>query len=40
MKTMEKLVLLMLFEKAFVEKRRKSDLKIDLAACKPVSFEA
>jgi hypothetical protein len=35
---MEKLVLLMLFEKAFVGGRTKSDLKVDLAACKPFSL--
>jgi hypothetical protein len=37
---MEKLVLLMLFEKAFVERKIKSDLMVDLAACKPLPFEA
>lgn len=37
---MELLLLLMSFEKAFVGRRTKSDLKIDLAACKPLSFEA
>jgi len=37
---MEKLVLLMLLEEAFVERITKSDLKVDLAACKPFSFEA
>jgi hypothetical protein len=37
---MERFVLLMLLEEAFVERITKSDLKVDLAACKPLSFEA